>query len=211
LGSDPSPSPYRAAGRAGPLDADVAVGLLQRGQTLAEQGDWDIAAGTFSRVVGSPDPAVHTAALLGLAECRYRLDDEPAAIQAWISATQAPENPLTWRAWKALAAARVRSGDTAAAARAYREAARRAPQSEQAELQSRIGWLSKELGEGRSAERAFSRSRTRGVPQPTITYGLWRSPSSPASQPWSAAWVSSSRCSFSTSSPSCSMASTGAC
>jgi membrane associated rhomboid family serine protease len=170
-GSDPS-SPNRDAGRAGPLDADVAVGLLQRGQTLTEQGDWDIAAGTFSRVVGSPDPAVHTAALLGLAECRYRLDDEPAAIQAWISATQAPENPLTWRAWKALAAARVRAGDMAAAARSYREAARRAPQSEQAELQSRIGWLSKELGDGRASERAFSRSRTRGVPQPTITYAL---------------------------------------
>jgi membrane associated rhomboid family serine protease len=59
-----------------------------------------------------------------------------------------------------------------AAARAYREAARRAPQSEQAELQSRIGWLSKELGDGRASERAFSRSRTRGVPQPTITYAL---------------------------------------
>jgi membrane associated rhomboid family serine protease len=171
-GSDPSSSRYREAGRAGPLDADVAVGLLQRGQTLADQGDWDIAAGTFSRVVGSPDPAVHTAALLGLAECRYRLDDEPAAIQAWISATQAPENPLTWRAWKALAAARVRAGDMAAAARAYREAARRAPQSEQAELQSRIGWLSRELGDGRASERAFSRSRTAGAQQPSVTYGL---------------------------------------
>jgi membrane associated rhomboid family serine protease len=171
-GRDPSSSPYRDAGRAGPLDDDVAVGLLQRGQSLADQGDWDIAAGTFSRVVGSPDPAVHTAALLGLAECRYRLDDEPAAIGAWISATQAPENPLTWRAWKALAAARVRAGDMPAAARAYREAARRAPQSEQAELQSRIGWLSRELGDGRAAERAFSRSRTGAVPQPTVTYGL---------------------------------------
>ena len=69
-----------------------------------------------------------------------------AALQAWIAATQAPENALTWRAWKALAAARVRSDDVAGAARAYREAARRAPQSEQAEMQSRIGWLSKELG-----------------------------------------------------------------
>ena len=78
--------------RAGPLDADVAVGLLQRGQSLADQGDWEIAASTFARVVGSTDPALHTAALLGLAECRYRLDDEPAALQAWISATQAPEN-----------------------------------------------------------------------------------------------------------------------
>jgi len=146
--------------------------MLQRGQNLADQGDWEIAAGTFARVVGSSDPALHTAALLGLAECRYRLDDEPAALQAWISATQAPENPLTWRAWKALAAARVRSGDTAGAARAYREAARRAPASEQAELQSRIGWLSKELGDEQGSQRAFSRTRASGLPQPIVTYGL---------------------------------------
>jgi membrane associated rhomboid family serine protease len=171
-GGDPASSLIRDAGRAGPLDSDVAVGLLQRAQVLADQGDWDLAAGTFARVVGSPDPALHTAALLGLAECRYRLDEEPAALQAWIAATQAPENPLTWRAWKALAAARVRSNDVAGAARAYREAARRAPASEQPELQSRIGWLSKELGDDRTAQRAFGRSRTEGVAQPVVTYFL---------------------------------------
>ncbi len=159
-------------GRPGPLDTDVAVTLLQRGQVLADQGDWDLAAGTFARVVGSEDPALHTAALLGLAECRYRLDEEPAALQAWITATQAPENELTWRAWKSLAAARVRNDDVAGAARAYREAARRAPTSEQAELQSRIGWLSKEMGDDRSAERAFSRTRAPGVAQPYVTYGI---------------------------------------
>lgn len=165
-----SDSSFGDPGRPGPLDADVAVGLLRRGQALAEQGDWDLAASTFSRVVGAADPALHTAALLGLAECRYRLDDEPAALQAWISATQAPENELTWRAWKALAAARVRSSDVAGAARAYREASRRAPASEQAEIQSRIGWLSKELGDDRSAERAFSRTRADGMGQPMVTY-----------------------------------------
>jgi len=168
----PSSSWLQDVARAGPLDSDVAVSLLQRGQMLADQGDWDIAASTFSRVVGSTDPALHTAALLGLAECRYRLDDEPAALQAWISATQAPENPLTWRAWKALAAARVRSNDMTGAARAYRETARRAPSSEQAELQSRIGWLSKELGDERGARRAFGRSRANGLASPVVTYGL---------------------------------------
>lgn len=171
-GSDPSSSSFRDVNRAGPLDADVAVGLLRRGQELADQGDWEIGASTFARVVGSSDPALHTAALLGLAECRYRLDDEPAALQAWISATQAPENALSWRAWKALAAARVRANDVAGAARAYREAARRAPQSEQAELQSRIGWLNKELGDERGAERAFSRTRAGGLAQPVVTYAL---------------------------------------
>jgi membrane associated rhomboid family serine protease len=156
----------------GPLDSEVAKGLLERGQSLAEQGDWDLAAGTFARVVGSGDPASHTAALLGLAECRYRLDDEPAALQAWITATQAPENEFTWQAWKALAAARVRSDDITGAARAYREAGRRAPASEQAEIQSRIGWLSKETGDGQGAENAFSRTRAPGATGPMATYGI---------------------------------------
>jgi membrane associated rhomboid family serine protease len=171
-GGEPAPSSFPDQVRPGPLDNDVAVGLLKRAQLLADQGDWDLAAGTFARVIGSDDPALHTAALLGLAESRYRLDDEPAALQAWISATQAPENELTWRAWKALAAARVRSDDVPGAARAYREAARRAPASEQAEIQSRVGWLSKELGDERGAERAFSRTRPSGMPQPMVTYGI---------------------------------------
>jgi membrane associated rhomboid family serine protease len=79
---------------------------------------------------------------------------------------------LTWRAWKSLAAARVRSDDMAGAARAYREAARRAPTTEQAELQSPIGWLSKESGDQRGAERAFGRSRSGGLAPPVVTYGL---------------------------------------
>jgi rhomboid protease GluP len=71
-----------------------------------------------------------------------------------------------------LAAARVRSNDMAGAARAYREAARRAPASEQPELQSRIGWLSKELGDERGARRAFGRSRANGLAAPVVTYAL---------------------------------------
>ena len=39
--------------RPGPLDTQVAIGLLQRGQALAAQGDWDPAAATFARVVGA--------------------------------------------------------------------------------------------------------------------------------------------------------------
>ncbi|RKY14804.1 MAG: hypothetical protein DRQ55_20315 [Planctomycetota bacterium] len=171
-GGAPAPSSFPDPGRSGPLDSSVAADLLKRGQVLAEQSDWDLAAGTFARVVGNSDPALHTAALLGLAECRYRLDDEPAAVQAWLSATQAPENELTWRAWKALAMARVRSNDLAGAARAYREAGQRAPASEQAEIQSRVGWLSKELGDDTGAERAFGRTRASERPQPLLTYGI---------------------------------------
>jgi len=159
-------------GQAGPLDPAIAVGMLQRAQALAEQGDWALAANTFARVVGNDDPNLHVAALLGLAECRYRMDDEAAAVQGWITATQAPEGPLTWRAWKQLAASRVRTGDLTGAARAYREAERRAPASEQAEIASRLGWLAKETGDTRAAGRHFSRSRQGGMIQPSMTWAI---------------------------------------
>ncbi len=164
----PSPDPTRA----GPLDPAVAVGMLQRAQTLTEQGEWRLAAATFSRVVGNADPDLHVAALLGLAESRYRLDDEPGAVQCWISATQAPEGPLTWRAWKQLAQSRVRTGDLTGAARAYREAERRAPASERAEIASRLGWLAKETGDTRAAGSHFARSRAGGVGQPSMTWAI---------------------------------------
>jgi len=158
--------------RPGPLDPQVAVGLLQRAQSLAAQGDWAPAAATFARVVGSNDPNLHVAALLGVAECRYRMDDEPAALQAWISATQAPETPLTWRAWKAIAAARVQQRDLPGAARASREAERRAPADERPEIASRLGWLSKEMGDTGAANRYFRRSRTGVTVDPYVTWAI---------------------------------------
>jgi membrane associated rhomboid family serine protease len=123
-------------------------------------------------VVGHDDPQVHTAALLGAADALYRLDNEPAALRNWIAATQAPENPLTWMAWKQLAAARVRQGDIPGATRAYREAERRAPATERAEIASRLGWLNKEMGKTGTAERYFSRARTSGVAMPVVTYSI---------------------------------------
>lgn len=156
----------------GPLDPAVAVDLLQRARMMAEQGDWAHAAVTFARVVGNQDPNLHVAALLGLAECHYRMDDEPAAVQAWISATQAPEGPLTWRAWQQLAASRVRSGDLTGASRAYREAERRAPASERPEIASRLGWLAKEMGDSGTARRQFARSRSGGMADPVVTWAI---------------------------------------
>ena len=67
---------------------------------------------------------------------------------------------------------RVRLDDIPGAARAYREAGRRAPASEQAQIQSRIGWLSKEMGDDRGAERAFSRSRPSVQDGPVVTYAI---------------------------------------
>jgi membrane associated rhomboid family serine protease len=165
-------APASELARSGPLDPEVAAGLLQRAQALAQQGDWDLAADTFGRVVGHRDPNLHVAALLGLGECRFRMDDEPAAIQAWITATQAPETPFTWLAWKQLAASRVRSGDLGGAARAYREAERRAPPEARPEIASRLGWLAKETGDSGAAERYFRRTRADVVTGPIVTWTI---------------------------------------
>ena len=155
----------------GPLDPQQARAILSRADELAAAGDYQAASGFYSRVVGNGDPEIHTAALLGLADARYRLNDEEGALQSWIVATQAPENPLSWRAWVALAGARVRQGDLNGAARAYREAERRAPASEQPAIASRLGWLNKEMGNPGQAQRYFGRSRP-GVFQPLATYAL---------------------------------------
>jgi membrane associated rhomboid family serine protease len=156
----------------GPLDRAVAADLLARADALTASGDYQVAEGFYNRLVGAGDAAVHVAALLGLAECRYRRDDEPGARAAWAAAAAAPETPLSWLAWKRLAADRVRAGDLSAALDAYRQAESRAPADERPELASRLGWLSKELGDGRGSARAFGRSRTGGVRPPVVTYAL---------------------------------------
>src|SRR5918994_5353465 len=145
--------------------------VLEQAREAAARGDYEIAAGLFSRMVGNNDPIVHVSALLGLADSRYRLDDEEGALQAWIVATQAPETPLAWQAWVALAGARVREGDLVGAARAYREAEPRAPHGERPAIASRLGWLNKEMGNNRSAQRYFGRART-GVFTPMATYAI---------------------------------------
>jgi len=155
----------------GPLDGQQARALLERAGELAQAGEFEAASDLYSRLVGNSDPALHVAALLGLADARYRLDDDEGALQAWIVATQAPENELTWRAWVALAGARVRQGDLPGAARAYREAERRAPYEERAAIASRLGWLNKEMGNSWTAQRYFGRARV-GVFTPLMTYAI---------------------------------------
>lgn len=160
--SYPAPGPEHA----------TAVTRLQEAWDLATTGEWEGSAKAYARLVGNPDPEVHVAALLGLAEARYRLDDEPGALQAWLAAAQGPETSNTWRAWKALAAARVRGNDLPGATRSYREAERRAPPDERPEIASRLGWLTKELGQGRTSERHFSRARAGGLPAPIVTWTI---------------------------------------
>jgi len=53
---------------------------LDAARAAAERGDYVSAAGLYSRLVGNPDPDAHIAGLLGLADARYRLDDEEGAL-----------------------------------------------------------------------------------------------------------------------------------
>ena len=144
---------------------------LEYARELAETGDYVGASVAYARLVGNRDPLLHVAALLGLADSRYRLDDEEGALQAWQAATQAPDTPLAWRAWVALAGARVREGDLPAAIEAYRQAEGRAPLEERAQIAARLGWLHKELGRSGTAQRYFGRART-GVFQPVVTWTI---------------------------------------
>ena len=94
--------------RPGPLTRDVALTLLERGGDLLASGDFADAGAHFERVVGFDDPAITAAALLGLGEAHYRLNDEDAAVATWSAILELPETPSTYTAWRNIAASRVR-------------------------------------------------------------------------------------------------------
>ena len=152
----PAPLDPSASGR---LTRDAALAMLQRGGELLASGDFADARIHFYRVVGFDDPAITAAALLGLGEAHYRLDAEAEAVSAWTAVLELPENPSTYAAWRNIAAARVRDGDLNGAITAYREADRRAPAEDKAEIAGRLGWLNKETGNSRASQRYFARSR----------------------------------------------------
>ncbi|HEY8168085.1 MAG TPA: rhomboid family intramembrane serine protease [Candidatus Limnocylindrales bacterium] len=158
--------------RPGPLDRPTAYAVLAQGEGLAASGDYPTALAAYYRCVGNPDPEVHVAGLLGLAECFYRLDDGDQALESWRQAVTAPETPLAWLAWKRLAAELVRRDDLRGALAAYQQADSRAPDAERAEIASRIGWLQKESGNQGAASRAFSRARSGGAHPPYVTYTI---------------------------------------
>lgn len=153
----------------GRLSREAAQGLLARGDELLAAGDFADAAAHYQRVVGFDDPAVTAAALLGLGEARYRLDDEHGAVATWTAVIELGETSSTYAAWRNLAAARVREGDLRSAQRAYREAERRAPTADKAEIASRLGWLAKETGDSGSARRYFAKARGDGPLIPVAT------------------------------------------
>ena len=143
----------------GPLPRPVALAALDRAAELMTTADFADAGRLYQRVIGFDDPAVTAAAMLGLGEALHRLDDASQALATWEEATRLPETPSTYAAWRNVAAAKVRAGDLRGAITAYREADRRAPDADKAEIASRLGWLSKELGDQGAAGRYFAKAR----------------------------------------------------
>lgn len=155
----------------GPLTREAARALLAQGAELVAAGDFGAAGEHFARVVGYDDPALTAEALMGLGDVRYRLDDEAAAMATWLAVPRLGETPSTYPAWRNIAAARVRAGDLPGAIEAYREADRRAPHQDKAEIATRLGWLAKETGNAGASRRYFSRGRGEG-PRITVTLAL---------------------------------------
>ncbi|HXG25412.1 MAG TPA: rhomboid family intramembrane serine protease [Candidatus Binatia bacterium] len=143
----------------GPLGDPIARRLVERGTARLDAGDHALALADFQRVVGHPDPDLTGVAILGTGDALYRLDRDEEAKAQWEAVTQLPENAATYRAWRNLAGAAVREGDLDRAIEAYRQADRRAPAEDKAEIASRLGWLAKETGNHGAANRYFARSR----------------------------------------------------
>jgi membrane associated rhomboid family serine protease len=97
--------------------------------------------------------------MVGLGEALHRLDRDDDALGQWMAATELGENEHTYAAWRNVAAGRVRAGDLRGALAAYREADRRAPREDKAEIANRMGWLAKELGDRGASGKYFSRAR----------------------------------------------------
>jgi membrane associated rhomboid family serine protease len=148
--------------RTGRLTHEEATALLASADTALSAGDFHDAAMRYGRVIGFDDPATTAGALLGLGEARYRLGDDDAALATWEAAVKLGETPSTYAAWRNVAAARVRSGDLPGAIEAYRQADRRAPADDKAEIATRLGWLTKESGDPKGARRYFAKGRGDG-------------------------------------------------
>jgi membrane associated rhomboid family serine protease len=152
-----------------PVDRATAIAAISQADDLMEQSEPDRALPLYSRATATGDRDVEAAAYYGLGNVLYRLDRETEAREAWERATSLGETPAAYRAWRQVAAARVREGDLRGAVAAYHECEKRAPRQDRAEIASRLGWLNKETGNAGAANRYFARSRGDKLP-PFMTY-----------------------------------------
>jgi membrane associated rhomboid family serine protease len=152
-----------------PLDRATAIAAISQADDLMEQSEPELALPLYSRATYIADRDVSAAGFYGLGNVLYRLDRETEAREAWERATSIGETPVAYRAWRQVAAARVREGDLRGALDAYRQCEKRAPRDDRAEIASRLGWLNKETGNAGAANRYFSRSRGDAL-RPFMTY-----------------------------------------
>ena len=180
---EPGPSGRRPRGAPGRLSREAAQSLLMRGDELLAAGEFADAGVHYQRVVGFDDPAITAAALLGLGEARYRLDDEDGAVADVGGRPPARRDAIDLSGLaEPRGRPRPRRATCAARITAYREADRRAPAADKAEIATRLGWLAKETGDAGSA-RAVLRPRPR---RRAADPGLDRSSSPrPRSSRWS--------------------------
>jgi membrane associated rhomboid family serine protease len=143
----------------GPLARPQALAALDHAAELMEQSQFVDAARLYQRIIGTDDQGITSAAMLGYGQAMHRLDDEGRAMGAWQEVVRLPLTPATYPAWRELAGARVRTGDLAGALEAYRQADRLAPPQDKPEIASRLGWISKELGDPKAAGKYFSQAR----------------------------------------------------
>jgi len=163
--------PTRARAPQGTLSRPEAIDHLARADALLASGDLQDASNLYGRVIGYPDPAITAAALLGIGNVWFRASEEDQALLSWRAAADVGETPSTYPAWRSIAAELVRRGSLPDAIKAYREADRRAPAGDKAEIASRLGWLAKETGDTGASRRYFARSRGDGLPF-SISYAI---------------------------------------
>ncbi len=152
-----------------PADRNEAVGFVVRGDELMDESEPEKALAFYQAASGFPERDVAAAGFFGGGNALYRMDREVEAREAWQRATELGETPVSYRAWRQVAAALVREGDLPGALGAYRQCEKRAPREDRAEIASRLGWLNKETGNTRAAGRYFARSRGDSLP-PFMTY-----------------------------------------
>jgi membrane associated rhomboid family serine protease len=145
------------------------VAALERADELMEQSEPEQALRLYVMASSFADRDVAAAGFYGAGNALYRLDRESEARESWQRATSLGETPVTYRAWRQVAAALVREGDLPGALAAYRQCEHRAPREDRAEIASRLGWLSKETGNVGAAGRYFARSRGDAA-APFMTY-----------------------------------------
>ena len=91
---EPGPADAPLLPPMGRLSREAALDLLARADELLAAGEFAKAAAYYQRVVGFDDSAVTAAALLGLGEARYRMDDEDGAVADLEGGPRARRDPV---------------------------------------------------------------------------------------------------------------------